>query len=128
MSWCLRNYFLITLAFIFAITSSAQSQNSSGPQPAPLPHPIPAPVDKPYPGTLALSVDLTNVNDRILPIRETIPVKPGEVTLLYPQWLPGTHSPSNAITNLAGLVITANGKAIPWMRDRICGFRKSTAS
>src|SRR5581483_4569914 len=41
------------------------------------------------------------------------------MTLLYPQWLPGTHSPSNPIGELAGVVITANGKTIPWVRDRV---------
>jgi len=71
---------------------SVYGQNSAGPQPVPLPPPIPAPVDAPYAGTISLSVDLTNVNARVLSVRETIPVKPGELTLLYPQWLPGTHS------------------------------------
>ncbi len=55
-------------------------------------------------------VDITNVNDRIFNVHETIPVKAGKMTLLYPEWLPGTHSPSNPVESLAGLVITANGK------------------
>src|SRR5262249_4114372 len=55
----------------------------------------------------------------ILKVHETIPAKPGEITLLYPQWLPGTHSPSNAVADLAGLVITTDGKRIPWTRDRV---------
>src|SRR5580704_8999337 len=101
------------------IPASGFAQKSPGPQPAPLPPPIPAPVDQPYAGTLSLHVDLTNVHSRILTVHETIPVKPGPITLLYPQWLPGTHSPSNAVSDLAGLVITADGKTIPWMRDRV---------
>jgi len=102
-----------------AFVPSAYGQNSAGPQPVPLPPPIPAPVDAPYAGTISLSVDLTNVNARVLSVRETIPVKPGELMLLYPQWLPGTHSPSNPIGDLAGLVIKANGKGVPWVRDRV---------
>jgi hypothetical protein len=39
--------------------------------------------------------------------------------LLYPQWLPGTHSPSNTVGNLAGLIITAKGTHVPWVRDRV---------
>ena len=101
------------------IPASGFAQKSPGPQPAPLPPPIPAPVDQPYAGTLSLHVDLTNVHNRILTVHETIPVKPGPITLLYPQWLPGTHSPSNAVSDLAGLLITADGKTIPWMRDRV---------
>ena len=100
------------------LTSALWAQNAAGPQPAPLPSPIPAPVDQPYPGIISLSVDLTNVNDRVLNVRERVPAKPGETTLLYPQWLPGTHSPSNVV-DLAGLVITANGNRVPWVRDRV---------
>jgi predicted metalloprotease with PDZ domain len=85
----------------------------------PLPPLVPAPVDKPYAGTISLSVDLTNVNDRVLNVHETIPVKPGEITLLYPEWLPGTHSPSNPVANMAGLVATADGKGVSWLRDRV---------
>ncbi len=39
------------------------------------------------------------------------------MTLYYPQWVPGGHSPRNDIDKLAGLVITANGQTIPWKRD-----------
>ena len=85
----------------------------------PLPPVVPAPVDKPYAGTVSLSVDLTNVNDRVLNVHETIPVKPGEITLLYPEWLPGTHSPSNPVANMAGLVATTDGRRVSWLRDRV---------
>jgi predicted metalloprotease with PDZ domain len=116
-----RSYALVAAVMLSAFVFKHQTaaQKSAGPQPAPLPPPIPAPVDQPYSGTIALSVDMTNVNDRILTVHETIPVKPGGMTLLYPQWLPGTHSPSNAVADLAGLVVTADGKTIPWMRDRV---------
>jgi predicted metalloprotease with PDZ domain len=106
-------------ALCIALTATALAQNSSGPQPVPLPPPIAAPADTPYPGTISLLVDVTNVADRILNVHETIPIKGRDVTLLYPEWLPGTHSPSNPIDELAGLVITANGKRIPWVRDRV---------
>ncbi len=109
--------FLVLLSVLLNHTMWAQ--NAAGPQPVPVPSAVPAPVDQPYGGTISLSVDLTNVNDRVLNVRETIPVKPGDITLLYPQWLPGTHSPSNPVGNLAGLVITANGNRVPWTRDRV---------
>ncbi len=64
-------------------------------------------------------VDMTNVNDRIFEVHETIPVQGGEVTLLYPEWLPGTHSPSNAVANFAGLMVTANGQRVSWKRDSV---------
>ncbi len=77
------------------------------------------PADTPYPGTISLLVDITNITDRVLNVRETIPIKGRDITLLYPQWLPGTHSPSNPVSELAGLVVAANGKRIPWVRDRV---------
>lgn len=106
-------------AVCIAFTTFAVAQKSPGPEPVPMTPPIVAPVDTPYAGTISLMVDATNINGRIFNVHETIPVKGREITLLYPEWLPGTHSPSNPVEALAGLVVTANGKRIPWMRDRV---------
>ena len=106
-------------ALFIALTSAVYAQNSGDPQPVTLPPPIPAPADTSYPGTISLSVDLTNITDRVMNVHETIPVKGQEVTLLYPEWLPGTHSPSNPVENMAGLTVTANGKRLDWVRDRV---------
>jgi predicted metalloprotease with PDZ domain len=84
-----------------------------------MPPPIAAPVDTPYPGTIALTVNLTNTLDRVVTVHETIPVKAGELVLLYPQWLPGTHSPRGPIDAVAGLFVKADGKTIPWVRDQV---------
>lgn len=78
---------------------------------------VPAPKDVPYPGTLKIHVDATDVAHRVFRVQETLPAKPGPLTLLYPRWLPGTHSPSGPISKLAGLVVTAGGRALPWRRD-----------
>src|ERR1700691_3074924 len=102
-----------------ALTTIAHAQSSPGPQPVPQPPPVVAPMDKPYPGTISLTVDATNVTDRVFPVRETIPVKGRDLTLLYPEWLPGTHSPSNPVSELAGLMVTSNGKRVSWVRDRV---------
>ena len=110
---------LAALALSIALTAAAHAQDSAGPQPVPLPPPIAAPADMPYPGTISLSVDITNITDRVLNVHETVPVKGREITLLYPEWLPGTHSPSNPVEKLAGLVVTANGKRVDWVRDRV---------
>ena len=85
---------------------------------------IPAPKNVPHPGTLTLSVDLTDLDRRLFIVRESMPVKPGRLTLLYPQWLPGTHGPTGPVNLLTGLVITAGGRRLPWMRDplNVYGF------
>jgi predicted metalloprotease with PDZ domain len=106
-------------AVSIALTSNAGAQSSPGPQPAPMPPPVVAPVDRPYPGTISLLVDFANVTDRVMQVHETIPVKGREITLLYPQWLPGNHAPSNQVAAVAGLVVMANGKKIPWLRDPV---------
>jgi predicted metalloprotease with PDZ domain len=106
-------------ALLLLTSLTVSAQNTPGPQPVPLPPPIVAPADTPYPATISLMVDATNVNDRIFDVHEAIPVQGSKITLLYPQWIPGTHSPSNAIANFAGLVVTANGQRIPWVRDKV---------
>lgn len=102
-----------------ALATNLLAQNSPGPRPVPMPPPITAPVDASYPGTISLSVDSTNVTDRIFTVHETIPIKGRDITLLYPEWHPGAHSPSDPVAELAGLVVTANGKRIPWVRDPV---------
>ncbi len=80
---------------------------------------VPAPLEKPYPGTIDLAVDLTDLAHRVFRVHEELPVTPGPLTLLYPQWLPGNHAPTGPLPALAGLVIRANGERIEWRRDRI---------
>jgi predicted metalloprotease with PDZ domain len=77
----------------------------------------PAPADVEYPGTLKLAVDATDLDHRIFRVREEIPVSGGELALLYPQWLPGSHAPRGPIDKLAGLAFTIDGKPIAWTRD-----------
>lgn len=119
--WLPRSWFVAAVFTVFclALAVATYGQTSAGPQPVPVPPPTPPPVDRPYAGTIALSVDLTSVNDRVLKVHETIPVTSGEITLLYPAWLPGTHSPSNPVGNMAGLVVMADGKPLSWVRHRV---------
>src|SRR6185437_11143875 len=76
------------------------------------------PQNAPYPGTLQIHVDASDTRQGIFRVHETIPVQAGELTLLYPKWLPGDHSPSGPIAMLAGLKVTANGKPLKWKRNR----------
>lgn len=81
---------------------------------------VPEPQDVPYaPGTLKIEVDATNLSQRIFKVKETIPVKPGPLTLLYPRWVPGGHSPRNPLKDIAGLTFTANGRKLDWKRDTL---------
>ena len=100
---------VIGVALLFATAASAQSSA------------VPPIGDASFPGTIALSVDATDVEHRIMKITETIPVRSGHLVLLYPQWLPGTHSPSGRLDALAGLECSngaePGGRRVAWTRD-----------
>ena len=105
----------------FTCCALAQAKPQAQPQPVPMPPPIVAPIDKPYVGPIDLTVDLTNIVDRVEKVHEDIPVEAGsnEMVLLYPQWLPGDHEPSGPIESLGGIVTTVDGKRVQWVRDRV---------
>ena len=52
-------------------------------KPVPQPPNIVEPADTPYPGTISLLVDGTNITDRVLNVQETIPIKGRDITLLF---------------------------------------------
>ena len=106
------------LAAVLA-TATSPAVPSPGPQPLPLPPPPPGPADVAYPGTLTLHVDATDLDHRILRVRERLPAAAGPLTLLYPSWVPGGHTPRNFVDKLAGLTVTANGRRVEWARDPI---------
>src|SRR5579883_89919 len=68
---------------------------------------------------IKIQVDATDAPRKIFHARLTFPAKPGPMTLLYPEWIPGEHGPTGPITDLVGLKITAGGRSIPWTRDRV---------
>ncbi|WP_395682046.1 M61 family metallopeptidase [Dokdonella sp.] len=72
-----------------------------------------------WPGVVRVDVDATDIDHRIFRVREQISVVGGPLTLLYPQWLPGKHAPRGQIDKLAGLHISADGKALEWKRDAL---------
>src|SRR3954452_25174532 len=81
---------------------------------------IPPPRDVPYPGTLQLTVDASDVTRGIFRVHERVPVTgAGDLVLLSPKWLPGHHSPSGEINKVAGFRATAGGRALKWVRDRL---------
>src|SRR4051812_11582127 len=105
----------IALVGLFASAGCLWGQpgkNPSEPQPTPLPPAIVAPLDKPYAGPLQLEVDVTDTEHHVMHVRENVPVQEGtkELVLLYPQWIPGHHSPTGPISHLAGVVTSVDGR------------------
>ena len=66
-----------------------------------------------------LDVDLRDAPRHIFHAQLTLAVKPGPLTLVYPKWIPGEHSPTGPIVDLVGLRFTVGGKEIPWRRDDV---------
>lgn len=110
----------VVLLFLLA-GSAAASQlpaNFTRAEPVARVDSIPPARDIPFPGTIRLRVDATDVQRRIFRVRQTIPVpQAGDFVLLYPEWLPGAHSPRGAIKNVAGLRISAGNRRLNWRRD-----------
>ncbi|MDY0978356.1 peptidase M61 [Massilia sp. CFBP9012] len=94
------------LAFALALALPASAQ-------------VPAVGNAPYPGTIALHVDASNLAQQIFSMRLSMPVQSGPMTLLYPQWAPGNHGPNIPLTQLAGLKFSAGGKPLEWTRDPV---------
>ncbi len=114
----------LALLLITAATSPAYSQivppQNSKPQPTPKVDRIPAARDVAYPGTIQLTVDASDVRRGIFKVHETVPVTgAGDLVLLYPKWLPGTHSGEGQINKVAGFRATAGGKDLHWVRDTL---------
>jgi predicted metalloprotease with PDZ domain len=66
-----------------------------------------------------VEVDARDAPRGIERVHLTLPVKPGKLTLLYPEWLPGEHSPDGPIAGLSGLKFSVNGTPLPWRRDDV---------
>jgi predicted metalloprotease with PDZ domain len=69
-----------------------------------------------------LDVDLRDAPQHIFHAKLTLPVTAGSLTLVYPKWIPGEHSPSGPIVDLVGLKMGSKGKEIPWRRDDVDMF------
>jgi predicted metalloprotease with PDZ domain len=69
-----------------------------------------------------LTVDLREATKHIFHAKLSFPVTAGPLTLVYPKWIPGEHSPVGPIANLTGLLFRAGGKEIEWRRDDVDMF------
>ncbi|MGH9571128.1 MAG: M61 family peptidase, partial [Candidatus Angelobacter sp.] len=64
-------------------------------------------------------MDATQAPQKILHARVEIPVQAGDLTLVYPKWIPGEHSPTGPITDLTGVEFYAGKQRLAWRRDLV---------
>ena len=72
-----------------------------------------------YPGTLVLRVDASDLDRKIVRVRETLPVRPGPLVLYHPNWIPGHHANVGTLTQLAGLMVRAGERVLDWRRNSV---------
>ena len=81
---------------------------------------VAAPVRAADPPTpISLEVDLSDLGRRVVHTKATFSGSAGPLTLNYPRWIPGTHSPIGPVSEQAGLRVKAGGKTLNWKRDDV---------
>ncbi|CAL4867948.1 hypothetical protein MMA231_02221 [Asticcacaulis sp. MM231] len=117
----MKTYGFASALALCAALSAGMVAYGAGAQTVAPPDPVIAPPqDIAYPGVLKVTVDATDLDRKIFSIKETVPVsKAGDLVLMLPEWLPGKHSDRSEISKIAGLLVSANGKPLTWVRDQI---------
>jgi predicted metalloprotease with PDZ domain len=70
-------------------------------------------------GTAQVAVDAREAPRGIMSAHLLLPVAEGPLTLVYPKWLPGRHSPAGPLTSLSGPRFTVDGRTLAWRRDPV---------
>ena len=68
---------------------------------------------------IRLHVDLTDAPRNIYHAHLQIPAHAGEMSLVFPKWIPGNHRPSGPIAALTGIHMEAAGQPLVWQRDAL---------
>src|SRR5207237_8788040 len=79
----------------------------------------PMPSHKATQRPIDVSLDETEAPRNRLKCPLVIPAHPGPLTLHYPEWIAGEHSPNGPINDLSGLKLHAAGKELTWQRDEL---------
>ena len=69
--------------------------------------------------SIRVAVDLSDAPRNIFHTSLTLPATAGEITLVYPKWIPGNHRPSGPIANVTGVHFKAGNQELAWHRDPI---------
>ena len=68
---------------------------------------------------IQIVADLTEAGRKLYHAEIDLPVKAGPLTLITPQWIPGNHRPTGPVSDITGVVFTANGQTLEWRRDDV---------
>ncbi|MDR3738591.1 MAG: PDZ domain-containing protein [Terracidiphilus sp.] len=68
---------------------------------------------------IQITADLSDAPRKLYHAEIDLPVAPGPLTLITPEWIPGTHMPAGPASAITGITFTANGQTLPWRRDDV---------
>jgi predicted metalloprotease with PDZ domain len=73
---------------------------------------------------IRITADLSEAPRHLYHAEIDIPVHPGPLTLITPEWIPGEHRPTGPASEIAGVVFTAAisgdpAQPLPWRRDDV---------
>lgn len=68
---------------------------------------------------IRITADLTDAPRKLYHADIDFPVTAGALALTTPQWIPGNHRPTGPVSDITGVVFTANGQTLPWRRDDV---------
>src|ERR1039458_3882406 len=68
---------------------------------------------------IQIVADLTEAGRKLYHAEIDLPVKAGPLTLITPQWIPGNHRPTGPVSDITGVVFTANGQTLKWRRGDV---------
>jgi len=68
---------------------------------------------------IRITADLTDAPRKLYHAEIDLPVQPGPLTLITPQWIPGIHMPAGPASDITGVEFSANGSTLPWRRDDV---------
>lgn len=68
---------------------------------------------------IRITADLSDAPRKLYHAEVDLPVSAGPLTLITPQWIPGTHMPAGPAQDITGVVFTANGQPLAWRRDDV---------
>src|SRR3954447_26779949 len=64
-------------------------------------------------------VDCSDARRGVFHAHVTLPAAPGPMTFVYPKWIPGEHTPTGPLMQMAGLHVRASGGELAWTRDPV---------
>ena len=79
----------------------------------------PAQAQKP---PIQITADLSDAPRKLFHADIDLPVSAGTLSLTTPKWIPGTHRPWAGVSDITGVVFTANGQPLTWRRDDVDMF------